>query len=201
MKHNTSREKPAERQMFKGTRNLKSQSSGGEPGVTESKGCALQGNKKWNAQGDFDLVLPDPTGRQGDVSGTRWSPPPNPLEPTAHPLTCDARPYSWRHSGVRHPRAGARWQFALPWSFSALYTIIYSSSPTLHPGVFSLAHRCCAEVLSSHWQQQKCFDQSGPWTGQVCRSSFAPSVATREISSSSKSGGAVSKCGCAATRL
>jgi len=46
MKHNTSREKPAERQMFKGTRNLKSQSSGGEPGVTESKGCALQGNKK-----------------------------------------------------------------------------------------------------------------------------------------------------------
>lgn len=70
MKHNTSREKPAERQMFKGTTSLESQSSA----VTESEGCALQGNAKGNAQGDFDLMLRDPMGRQGDVSGMCWSP-------------------------------------------------------------------------------------------------------------------------------
>lgn len=58
--------------MFKGMRNLESRSSGGKPGVTESKRCALHGNVGGNAQDDFDLMLRDPTGRQGHVSGMRW---------------------------------------------------------------------------------------------------------------------------------
>lgn len=59
-KHNTSREKPAETQMFKGTRNLESQSSGGESGPTEREGCALPGNAKANTQGDFCPDVPWP---------------------------------------------------------------------------------------------------------------------------------------------
>lgn len=85
--------------MFKGMRNLESQSSGGKPGVTESKRCALHGNMRGNAQDYFDLMVRDPAGRQGHVSGMCWI-----LLPT-HPRMMPG-PQSRKHSRVRCPCAG-----------------------------------------------------------------------------------------------
>lgn len=74
MKHNISRGKPDERQMFKGMRNLESQSFRGDLGAAECEEWALQGHVKGNDRDGFDAMLHDPVGRQGSVSGTCWSP-------------------------------------------------------------------------------------------------------------------------------
>lgn len=154
MKHNISRGKPDKRQMFEGMRNLESQSFGGDLGLAECEEWALQGHVKGNDRDDFDPKLHDPMAdRAVSVEHAGAG---------THSGTQGARPYSWRHSRVRHPHAGARLQFAFPWSFSALYTyspavqVIVSSAGCLPtcPSLAALPALAAAEVQpdeSSDW--------------------------------------------------
>lgn len=59
--------------MFKGMRNLESQSFGGDLGPAECEEWALQGHARGNARDDFDPMLHDPVGSQASVSGSCWS--------------------------------------------------------------------------------------------------------------------------------
>lgn len=190
MKHNISRGKPDKRRIFKGMRNLAGQSFRGDKEEQNVKNELCRDT--WKEMIGTILAQCYITPWAGRAVSVERAEAGCPVTPQG------ARPYSWRHSRVRHPQAGTRLQFAFPGAFQHYTPTPQQSEQSCpQPGVIPPARHW---QHSQHWQQQK-FNQTSPQTGQIHRASFVPSVATREIHSSNKSGGAISKCRCAATRF